>query len=290
MQPTSDSVPLWRIAVLMTCHDRKPLTLRCLESLFVAAAKSAAVCSVNVFLVDDGCSDGTGEAVGERFPGVRIVPGSGNLYWCGGMRKAWAQAAEDDYDAYLWLNDDVVLHSDALAVLLSTHEAGRREDGLGGIVVGSTRSSDAAGATVTSYGAMGPRGVEPPGTTPRRIELFNGNIVLVSREAHRILGNLSRSYTHALGDIDYGIRAKQQGVPVRLAAGHQGDCEANKTPRWRRPELPVWTRLYELHRPTGCPPWQLAHLVWSNGGWYFPWSVLKLYVRAIFPQAMERRS
>lgn len=285
MQPRIDAVtaPL-RVAVLMTCHDRKPLTLRCLDSLGATAAGLPDRGSLDVFLVDDGCSDGTADAVRERFPRVRVLPGSGDLYWCGGMRKAWAAAAEGDYDAYLWLNDDVALHADALPVLIATLEQGRREDGRGGIVVGSTMSADGGAASVTSYGEMGPRGVEEPGATARRIELFNGNIVLVSRDAYRALGNLSGAYTHAFGDIDYGIRAKQNGVPVRLAAGHQGSCAGNKTPRWRRPDLPLWTRLYELHRPTGCPPWQLARLVWSNGGWYFPWSVLKLYLRAIFPR------
>jgi GT2 family glycosyltransferase len=276
--------PLLQTAVLMTCHDRMPLTLRCLDSLFAASARAAGLLTIDVFLVDDGCSDGTGDAVRRRFPQVRILPGYGSLYWCGGMRKAWTAAAEGDYDAYLWLNDDVSLREDSLAILASTLEEGRREDGRGGIAVGSTLSTDAGGAEVTSYGAMGPAGVEKPGEMARRIELFNGNIVLVSRDAYRILGNLSAAYTHGLGDIDYGIRAKQKGVPVRLAAGHQGSCDGNKTPRWRRRDLPVWTRLYELHRPTGCPPWQLARLIWRNGGWYFPWSVLKLYVRALFPR------
>ena len=200
------------------------------------------------------------------------------------MRQAWAAAAEGDYDAYLWLNDDVSLREDSLAILASTLEEGRREDGRGGIAVGSTLSTDAGGAEVTSYGTMGPAGVEKPGEMARRIELFNGNIVLVSRDAYRILGNLSGAYTHGLGDIDYGIRAKQKGVPARLAPGHLGSCAGNKIARWRRPDVPVWTRLYELHRPTGSPPWQMARLIWRNGGWYFPWSVLKLYLRALFPR------
>lgn len=285
MKPATAAAPIvLRIAVLMTCHDRRPLTLRCLHSLHAATVAVAARASFDVFLVDDGCNDGTAEAVGQTFPGVRILPGNGNLFWCGGMRKAWDVAAEGDYDAYLWLNDDVALHEDALSVLIATLDHGHAEDGRQRIVVGSTLSGNRAGTSKTSYGAMGPAGVEAPGEEARRIELFNGNIVLVTRGAYRVLGNLSAAYTHALGDIDYGIRAKRKSVPVWLAPGHQGVCDGNKTPRWRRRDVPLWTRLYELHRPTGCPPLQLARLVWSNGGWYFPWSVLKLYLRAIFPQ------
>lgn len=274
--------PPLRIAVLITCHDRKPLTERCLESLFAAAARGRDVGTIEVFLVDDGSRDGTGDVVRRRFPQVRVIDGSGDLYWCGGMRKAWAVAAEGDYDAYLWLNDDVALHDDALEGLVAALELARREDGRRGIVVGSTLS-DVPGEAATSYGSMGPRGVEEPDNRPRRIRRFNGNIVLVSRDAYRAIGSLSADYTHAMGDIDYGIRAEKKRVPVWLAAGHQGRCAANKTPRWRSPDLPVWTRLYELHRPTGCPPLQMARLIWSEGGWYAPWSVLKLYLRAVFP-------
>jgi GT2 family glycosyltransferase len=285
MKPASAADPtVRRIAVLMTCHNRRPLTLRCLHSLFAATVAVATPTSFDVFLVDDGCTDGTAEAVSQRFPGVRILPGSGSLFWCGGMRKAWIAAAEGNYDAYLWLNDDVALHENALRLLIATLDHGQLQDGREGIVVGSTLSREGVGVSKTSYGSMGPAGVEEPGDKARRIELFNGNIVLVSRGAYRVLGNLSDAYTHALGDIDYGIRAKQNDIPVWLAAGHHGTCEGNKTPRWRRPDVPLWTRLYELHRPTGCPPFQLARLVWSNGGWYFPWSVLKLYLRALFPQ------
>lgn len=267
----------------MTCHDRRALTLRCLESLREAVEHVRDWCTCDVFLVDDGSSDGTSNAVRSLFPAVRVIEGTGTLFWCGGMRRAWATAAEGDYDGYLWLNDDVVLHADAIAVLMATLEESRREDGRIGIAVGSTSSGTGQAAGVTTYGAVGSKGPVSPGDRPRRIELFNGNVVVVSRDAYRILGNLSASYTHGLGDIDYGIRAKRHGVPVWLAAGHQGVCTANACVRWRRPDLPVWTRLYELHRPTGCPPWQLARLVWSNGGWYWPWSVAKLYLRAVFP-------
>jgi GT2 family glycosyltransferase len=271
-----------RLAALLTCHNRREQTLRCLGSLAAAKTAASARVTVDAFLVDDGCSDGTAAAVRTQFPDVQVIPGTGNLFWCGGMRLAWKHAAAHDYDGYLWLNDDVTLDHDAIERLVATSGRLSRDDGAV-IVVGATRAEEAGAVIATTYGGLNFQGVLPASADVRRIELFNGNIVLVSRRAFRAIGGLSSAYTHGMADVDYGIRAKKAGVPVWLAAGSLGSCSANKTARWQHADVPVWTRLRELHRPTGCPPWQLARLIWSNGGWWFPWSVAKLYCEALFP-------
>lgn len=271
-----------RLAALLTCHNRRDQTLRCLSSLAAAKEVASALAIVDTFLVDDGCSDGTAVAVRSQFPDVHVITGTGSLFWCGGMRLAWTHAAANDYDGYLWLNDDVTLDHDAIERLLAASSRLARDDGAV-IVVGGTRAEEAGMVNKATYGGLDAQGVLPLSEDVRRIHLFNGNIVLVSRRAFQMLGGLSPAYTHGMADIDYGIRAKKAGVPVWLAAGSLGNCSANKTRRWQRPDLPVWARLRELHRPTGCPPWQLARLVWSNGGWWFPWSVAKLYCEALFP-------
>ena len=271
---------LGRIAVLMTCHDRRPLTLRCLASLRTAAANVAA--DLDVFLVDDGCTDGTAAAVAEQFPDVRIIPGSGSLYWCGGMRVAWRAAVDaGGYDSYLWLNDDVQLAPDSLAVLFETAAALVRERGRAGIVVGSTRDAEQGG---TTYGEMGAAGVEAAGTAPRPIASFNGNIVLIADEVYRRVGGLSRLYTHGFGDLDYACRARRHGIPIWLAPGHLGTCSIGPRSRWERKELSLWRRLVALHRPTGCPPWELTWLMLRHGSWWFPVAVARLYWRVLFPR------
>ena len=100
-----------RIAVLMACHNRVETTLCCLERLFTNI-----VADLDVWLVDDGSSDGTGARVKERFPSVNVIRGTGSLYWARGMRLAWERAVEshEHYDYFLWLNDDVVLRSDGI--------------------------------------------------------------------------------------------------------------------------------------------------------------------------------
>ena len=93
-----------KIAILMTCHNRKEKTVECISALCDALAgynKGGGNGDIDakLFLTDDGCTDGTAEAVGQqcfmRNLQSSIVKGNGNLYWAGGMRLAWMKALKD---------------------------------------------------------------------------------------------------------------------------------------------------------------------------------------------------
>jgi hypothetical protein len=124
----------FRIAALLTCHNRREKTVECLRALRVqtlpgwngpptaeedrrlkivdspnsnnAAHLPSPISdlpspnryAIEVFLVDDGSTDGTADAVREVWPEATIIQGDGNLFWCGGMRVAWAAAAKTDPD------------------------------------------------------------------------------------------------------------------------------------------------------------------------------------------------
>jgi GT2 family glycosyltransferase len=108
----------------MTCHNRRKTTLNCDHEL-------------SVFLVDDGSTDGTTDAVIAEFPDVTIIAGNGRLYWGGGMQLAFNAAAHHDLDLHLWLNDDVELDRDAISQLLTTYEQVRRQTAGPVIVAGA---------------------------------------------------------------------------------------------------------------------------------------------------------
>jgi len=72
------------IAVLITCFNRKAKTLESLRLLF--AQDLPPDVSLQVYLVDDGSTDGTGEAIAQTYPQVTILSGTGSLFWNGGMK------------------------------------------------------------------------------------------------------------------------------------------------------------------------------------------------------------
>jgi GT2 family glycosyltransferase len=71
------------IAILITCYNRKEKTLSCLAALFNCIVPDGY--GFDVFLVDDGSTDGTSDAIKEGFTQVNIIQGNGNLFWNRGM-------------------------------------------------------------------------------------------------------------------------------------------------------------------------------------------------------------
>lgn len=109
-----------KIAILITVHNRKEKTLACLKNLYAQQLPNAV--EIEVYLTDDGCTDGTVEAIRIHYPQTNIIKGDGNLFWNRGMYEAWCVAEKKDYDYYLWLNDDTILFETAIVSLLSTSD------------------------------------------------------------------------------------------------------------------------------------------------------------------------
>lgn len=272
-----------RVCALLTCHNRRDTTLACLAALERAAARAGVPpCAV---LVDDGSRDGTAAAVRDRYAWTQVVQASGDLYWARGMHAAQVRAMQDAPLLLLWLNDDSLLDEDALARLLTTHEklsAGGRQPML---VVGSTR--DAVTGRRTYGGLLRAGGLRAlavhdvePGEAPRRVDTFDGNIVLVNAKAAAMLGNLDPAFEHAMADTDYGLRAWSLGIEVWLAPGTHGVCSTNpQRGTHRDTSLPVRQRWRLLVGRKGLPPrswWRYAR---RHGGALWPIHFAWPYIR-----------
>lgn len=367
-------IPTMNLAVLITCHNRRETTLACLRRLFAQELPEGA--EFTVFLVDDGCTDGTGSAVKREFPSINVILGDGNLYWNQGMRRAWTCAYKaGDWDGYLWLNDDTMLLDGALRTMLETMDKQAQATGKRGIVVGSCceptsteqrarsvedspesvedgargeerraksgeqppaqRGLRPGGSTwskeevdkggehgargvedgakgeeqrargvedranpssfiihhssdkmqsILSYGGRDERGLVMPTNDPQPILAFNGNFVLVSKEAFNALGNLNGAYRHSFGDIDYGIRAQKAGVPIWLAPHFQGECGRNPIAKWRDPSVRFNERWRAFRGPKGFTIRELKAFASVRGQRFWLLSVLRQHLIVLFPK------
>lgn len=250
--------PQLSIMALLVCRNRRDTTLAAIERIKLQKAPVRA--SIAVF--DDASTDGTPEAVSAAYPDVRIVKGDGNAFWNGGLHRLWSAVRDEEVDAFLWLNDDSWLDDDAFDKIADGWNEMTRADGdKGFILVGSTRGTDGE----ISYGGlhMGNSRVafrmsraypKESGLVP--ISTFNGNVVLVSKGAVGRIGLNDPYFFHNLGDVDYGLRATQAGIPVMLLPGTVGYCEANAAKSQRgygAPTLSVQQQWRKVNTHHGLP-------------------------------------
>jgi GT2 family glycosyltransferase len=282
-----------RLAVLITCHNRRLKTLACLEALMHQQLGLPNV-KIQVYLVDDGSTDSTGAAVQAAYPGIKVLLGDGNLFWNGGMRLAFAEAIKSNYDYYLWLNDDTLLYPNALETLLTIGDRLARQGHRRAIIVGATQDPVTGELT---YGGMEKTGrwhplkFRPvqPGEAEKPCLTMNGNCVLISREVVQAVGNLDPAFTHSTGDMDYGLRNQQQAGSVWLAPGYLGTCEYNplRQGAWENPNLTVWERWEKINQPRGLPLKEWKTFSYRHAGWLWAFYWLLPYTRLMLKSILD---
>ncbi len=271
-----------QIAVLLTVFNRKEKTLSCLKNLFSQDIPEGY--SLDVYLTNDGCTDGTPEAVRKQFPKVHVIDADGNLFWNRGMYAAWQEAEKIcDYDYYLWLNDDTFLYTDAVSYILRSSE----KFGENCIIVGATCSK--SDPTLTTYsGFIGNRMIKVNGTF-QRLQKFNGNFVLIPHAVYKILGKNDPYYRHSFGDIDYGLRANKAGIKCYLTDKHIGTCEVHENKiKCFDTQYSLKQRFRHFYSPLGMNPFEFFHMNIKTEGLLKSILVfVSTHVRVIFPKLWE---
>jgi GT2 family glycosyltransferase len=235
-----------RIAVLITCHNRKEKTVKCLDSLFNQDFLGVYF-KIDVFLVDDGSTDGTSQVVRDKFPDVNIINGTGHLYWNRGMHLAWKIARKTfEYDFYLWLNDDTFLYVNAIAQMLD----GAKLTKLESAICGNTFSILNAEISYGGYSKEGDLLI--PNGHLQEVHSFNGNVVLIPKYVFEKVGILDSRYPHAIGDFDYALRIRKNNLVSYVTKGFIATCEgADELPIWCSPDFTFVKRVKSLYSPLG---------------------------------------
>ena len=279
-----------KLVVLMTCHNRKEKTLACLRALF--AAEMPEGIGLEVVLVDDASTDGTGSAAAALDPRVCVHYGDGSLFWNGGMRLAFAESMKRQFDFYLWLNDDTTLVESGVRHLIGTYDSLREVHGDQLMIVGATRDSESNqltyGGFLRSGGLFRPLALElvRPSEAPVPCDTMNGNCVLIPAVIPALIGNLDPEFNHGLGDIDYGLRANKAGCAIWVAAGFIGTCSRNVIAgTYLDRHLPLGLRIRAVFGIKGLPPKPWAIYTRRHSGIFWPlywaWPYLKTAISGL---------
>jgi len=282
-----------KVIALATCHNRRALTLRALESLHKQTLPAG--CELSICLVDDGSTDDTAREVRSTYPQVEVIEGSGSLFWAGGMRYGWEHCVkQQEFDFLLVFNDDVQLFPDTLERLLSEAASLVAEGVDAFAMAGAFKNSDTGeltyGGVVREYWWHPLRFKKiPPLDSVQECDTLNMNLTLISRGAMNLVGFLSPEFVHKTADYDFGLRLAKAGGKILLAPGYVGSCNTNPAigsvnesgislaERWRR-----------LNGVKGQPARIRAVYCRRHGGILWPLYWVMPYLRICFGSTLKR--
>lgn len=228
----SMSGELKRVAVVTPVHNRREMTLQCLRSL---ARIDATGLDLRFYVVDDGSTDGTSEAIHEHFPAVTVIRGDGNLWFTAGMNRGVEAALNDSPDYVLTINDDEVFDAQFLQRMIATAEANERS------VVGALLllwDTPHVLFQVSPKWDMWSGGYrhwirQTVWTIPDRaweVELIVGNCVLFPVEAIKECGLMNEKIFPHFGDAEYTPRMKRRGWKLLIEPSARVFCQPNNLP------------------------------------------------------------
>ncbi|WP_377321498.1 glycosyltransferase family 2 protein [Pimelobacter simplex] len=209
--------PAERVAVVVVTYNRADLLRGMLEGLAgLERAPDAVV------VVDNASSDHTREVLeASRLPGLVAIHTTDNLGGAGGFRLGLQTAYDRGYDVMWLMDDDVVPAPDCLTRLLEVDGScliAVREDRSGALVEKAALRFDlrnplAIRPKTASIDSTYATRAEMPPTVEVENVAFEG--FLVRREVIDRIGLPDASYFIFYDDVDFAIRARRAGFPIR---------------------------------------------------------------------------
>ncbi len=223
-----------KVELVIPVYNRRETTLQALRSLRRINDENL---EVHIIVVDDGSTDGTGEAIARNFPEVQIVNGDGTLHYAAGTNRGISAALAGDPDYIVTMNDDAIYHEEFLQRLIKTSESnGRSIVGALLLLWNEPHKVFQVGFKWKTFGGgWQHKDVLTAFDFPEQafeVEGLAGNCVLFPVEAIRECGLMDEEkFPHGWGDIQYVVRMKKMGWRLLIEPKSLVWCEPNTNPK-----------------------------------------------------------
>ncbi|MBN2564017.1 MAG: glycosyltransferase family 2 protein [Phycisphaerae bacterium] len=200
---------------------------------------------VQVWLVDNGSSDGSPEWVEEHCPRVRVIRNGANLGWSGGNNVGVRAALEEGAD-YIWLlNNDVELEPDCLGRLVEYAEE-HRDVGICGPLIYdfSRRDSLSLFAGGIHYDRASVDPIDNPAAfeaLPEQRRYISGCAMFIRAEVFRKVGLIDERFFLYFEDVDFCLRAAKAGFSSAVVRDARMYHKLGSTAAGEAPTSPVAT-------------------------------------------------
>lgn len=208
------------LSIIIVNWNTKDLLVQCLESIFRTVRGS----DLEVFVVDNGSTDGSGRVVKEKFPEVKVIENQENV----GFAEANNQALRISKGKYLLLlNPDTQVKEKAIEGLVSFMETHPRAGISGAQLLNSDGSKQNSIANFPSLATellnksflrwLFPKkfpGKERDYPEPIEVDSVIGACMVVRRDALEQVGLLDEDYFIFLEETDWCYRMKRAGWKI----------------------------------------------------------------------------
>lgn len=224
---------LIKVAIVIPVYNRRETTLQGLRSLSKIDKTGL---DVRVYIVDDGSTDGTADAVRRDFPDVHLVMGDGTLHYAAGTNRGITAAMEWEPDFVGTMNDDSIFHDQFLQRMVRAAQANPRS------VVGALLLLWDDPQTVFQVGQTwrtmnGGWHIPQQMTafdfpqTPFEVECLVGNCTLIPAAAIKECGLMDeKRFKHGWGDAQYFMKMRKAGWKLLIDPKSYVWCEPNTYP------------------------------------------------------------
>ena len=269
------------VSIVVLNWNTFALTRDCLASL-----RQVTYPNWNLILVDNGSTDGSGEALSNEFSEVIYIQNEENLGFSRGCNIGIRRALADGSDYVMLLNSDMVVEKGFLEPAVRIAESDPRI----GLVSGKIYLKDRPRVLWYAGGSVGAwRGVSVRGwcqtdggqfDEPCEVGFSTGALMLIKRTVLGQIGLLPEAYFFGQEEWDYSLAARQAGFKLYFAPGcvtyHKSDgSHRNTSPKFlyngfrnrlifhkkflAPPIFWLWKQVWHFYQRF-IAHWRLAHL------------------------------
>jgi len=222
-----------RVEIVAPVHNRRELTLQCLKSL---SRIDRTGLDVHVIIVDDGSTDGTGDAIRKEFPEVEIIEGDGNLWYTAGTNLGIETALKNNPDYVLCINDDSIFDAQFLQRMIECAEKYPRSVVGGLLLLWDTPHKV---FQVSSKWNMWHGGwrywmeqtIWSIPQKPWSVELISGNCILYPVQVFAENGLMNPTKLAQYGDAEFTPRIRKNGWQLLIEPRARVFCQPNYAPK-----------------------------------------------------------
>lgn len=210
-------MPLPLVGAVILNTNRKEDTLACLESL-----QQSDYSNLVIIVLDNACTDGSSDAIKQRYPAVSIIPLAENKGYAGNNNVGIQAALDMGCEWVFVLNEDITLAPDAISHLIQFGVSNLSCGILGPLVFHYDEPNviQSAGGRLTSHWRACHIGQNEPDSgqfsMPAKVDWISGCAILVRASVIRQIGDLDDRFFYYWEETEWCFRASRAGWQIWL--------------------------------------------------------------------------